>query len=379
MPFRIGLDARSLSTPFMRGMGEYVTALMRCISPSRDVRWSLYGNRPDLPFHRPPGEQIERVVLRDTPGNRFKTWEQAVLPAQAARHRTDVLHCTATTLPLWQPVPTVVTIHDTIPWHSDEDMKPGFYRDWLLPRAYARCEAIITISQHSRNDILRLWPALAGKVRVIHHGVNPEFLACAPAPVADTLRDCGVARPYLLYLGGVTPRKRLLWTLELFHAIGRTDVDLVVCGVAADAHAAYRDRLDPALRRRVIFMPFVAPGDMPLLYQNAIAVLYPTLYEGFGFPAIHAQAVGTPIVLSAVSSLLELAGPGSIALPPDAEAAWVEACRTLIGQRIGSPAPDPAARTWARRFDWSVSARAHWEVYQQAARGPARKPDSQPN
>jgi glycosyltransferase involved in cell wall biosynthesis len=348
-------------------MGEYVSSLVRNISRSQDVTWSLYSNRPDLPFHRPPEGKIERVVLRDVPGHRFQLWEQVVLPAGAALNRIDVLHCTATTLPLWQPVPTVVTIHDTIPWNTGEDMSPGFYPDRLLPKAYARCKAIITISHHSKNDIVRLWPNLAGKIRVIHHGVQAEFLDCAPAPVHDNLRGAGIGKPYLLYLGGTTPRKRLAWTLDLFRSLGRTDIDLVVCGVAEADHAIYREMLDPALRPHVIFLPFVQATDMPSLYQNAIAVLYPTLYEGFGFPALNAQAVGTPIVLSAVSSLLELLGPTSIALPPADAAAWHDACQALIDRRIASCMPDNASRDWARQFDWTNAARAHWEVYQQAA------------
>ena len=370
MGFRIGMDARGSNTNFVRGMGEYISSLIRNISPSRHVAWYLYSNRPDLPFHRTPEGKIGRIALRDVPGYRFHVWEQTVLPAQAARDRVDVLHCTCTTLPLWQPVPTVVTIHDTIPWNTGEDMNPGLYRDWLLPRAYAKCHTIITISHHSRNDIVAHWPHLAEKVRVIHHGVKVEYLDCAPRPLSDALRGFGVGKPYLLYLGGAAPRKRLTWTLDLYQAIGRNDVDLVVCGVNAADHDRFRNMVEPGLRANVVFLPFIAAADMPSLYQNAIAVLYPTLYEGFGLPAINAQAVGTPIVLSAVSSLLELVGPTSVALPPDDTASWIAACRSLIDARKDANAPDEQSRIWARRFDWSVAAEAHWEVYQQAAAKP---------
>ena len=373
MRLHIGLDARGLNTMFVRGMGEYIGSLIRNISPTRDVGWSLYGHRPDLPFHRPPEGNIEHVVLRDIPGFRFHTWEQAFLPFQAARHRLDLLHCTSTTLPLWQPVPTVVTIHDTIPWNTGEVMVPGFYRDWLLPRAYDKCAAIITISHHSRNDIVRRWPQLADKVRVIHHGVKAEYLACQPTPPSKAVRGFGVGRPYLLYLGGTTPRKRLAWTLDLFRRLDRTDIDLVVCGVAVADHETYRNTLPPEMRQHVVFLPFVAANDMPSLYQNAIAVLYPTLYEGFGLPAINAQAVGTPIVLSGVSSLLELVGPSSIPLPPDDTQAWIDACRRLVNTRKETTTPDQASRQWAQGFDWSVAAEAHWEVYQTIASNAAAR------
>lgn len=106
---------------------------------------------------------------------------------------------------------------------------------------------------------------------------------------------------------------------------------------------------------------------MPRLYQNAAAVLYPTLYEGFGFPVVEAQAVGTPVLHSAVSSLTELQGPGSVVLPVEDLGAWVDACRALVAERGRTPQPNETSRQWARRFSWEASAERHLEVYRRAA------------
>jgi glycosyltransferase involved in cell wall biosynthesis len=246
-------------------------------------------------------------------------------------------------------------------------MPAGLYRGRLLPKAFRRCAKIITISNHSKMDILRLWPELADKIRVIPHGVSDSYLGCVPAPLGKSLRDVGVKQPYLLYLGGTIPRKRADWTLELYQALGRTDIGLVICGIPEAAHESYRQSLRPEFRANVVFAPFLAAEDMPSLYQNALAVLYPTLYEGFGFPALNAQAVGTPIILSKVSSLCELVGPGSIALEPNDANAWVAACNAVIERRLATAAPDALARDWAKQFDWRNSAAAHWEVYREAA------------
>ena len=364
---RIGLDARCLNTEFLRGIGEYILPLVSRLNQDRTVDWVLYGHRPDLPFHRPTGCEASKVVLRDVPGYRFNAWEQIALPAQAALDRVSLLHCTATTLPWWQPVPTIVTIHDTIPWNTGESIAPGFYRDRLLPSALRRCAAVITISHHSKRDIVSLWPDLESKVHVIHHGINDLFLRQMPAPLPGNLLGLGIDKPYLLYFGGTTLRKRLDWTLDLFQAIGRNDVALVVCGVSAADHATFRQKLPESVRSNVIFAPFLAAEDMPALYQNALAVLYPTLYEGFGFPAVNAQAVGTPIVVSDVSSLRELVGPTSIALDPGDDRGWLDACRAVIARRIAAVTPDEPSRAWARRFSWAASADAHWRVYRAVA------------
>ncbi len=367
MPLRVGTDARCLNTNFVRGMGEYLAPLATYMTAAGEIDWVFYGNRPDLPFHQPAGIGTPKISLRDVPGERFQLWEQVALPSQALLDRVQVLHCVATTLPLWQPVPTVVTIHDTIPWDTGEFVPEGIYRDRVLPAAFRRCAKIITISEHSKMDILRFWPDLESKVRVIRHGLNDQFLRFGATALAPGLREVGIKEPYLLYFGGTAERKRLDWTLALYAALGRTDIGLVVCGVPEAAHDRYRQTVAPELRAHVVFAPFLAAGDMPSLYQNALAGLYPTLYEGFGVPPLNAQAAGTPVIFSDVSSLRELVGPTSVALAPEDTAAWLAACRAVIDRRLEAHRPDAASQRWAAQFDWRNSAAAHWEVYREAA------------
>jgi glycosyltransferase involved in cell wall biosynthesis len=221
-------------------------------------------------------------------------------------------------------------------------------------------------------DILRLWPELVDKVRVIRHGLNDRLLHHIPGPLNPSLQAAGVRQPYLLYFGGIVARKRLDWTLELYSALERPDIGLVVCGVPEASHDLYRQKLNPELRAKVLFAPFLAAEDMPSLYQNALAVMYPTLYEGFGLPPLNAQAVGTPAIFSDVSSLRELVGPTSTLLDPDDTSAWLAACHAVIDRRLGAMLPDAASRNWAAQFTWKNSADAHWEVYREAA-APGRR------
>ena len=160
----------------------------------------------------------------------------------------------------------------------------------------------------------------------------------------------------------------LFRSIELFRELGRTDIVLAVLGVAEAAHAALRASLPEEIRANVVLLPFVPEEDMPALYRNALLTLYPTLYEGFGLPAVKAQAVGTPILLSAVSSLLELAGPAAVLLEPDDKAGWLDSCRATIERRMAALVPDAASRQWSRQFDLENTSEAHWRIYQQAAR-----------
>lgn len=361
---RVGLDARTLNVRHLRGMGVYLSGVVAQLDERRGVRWSIFSNRPDLPLHLPKDVTAAPVYLRDVPGYRFHLWEQFVLPAQARYVKVDVLHCPQNSLPLWQPVPTVVTVHDRIEW----DERAGWYLDRLLPRAIARCAAVITPSRHSAGQILQHWPAISKKLHVIPHGIGPQFLEISPSPLEPDLVALGVSQPYLLYCGGLLPRKRLNWAIELFAAIEEATLRLVVCGVPAERHSECRATLAPQLRERVRFMPYVPTQALARLYQNAVAVVYPTLYEGFGFPVLEARAVGTPVLFSPHSSLAELAGPGAVMLETEDRLAWIAALRRLLADyRSGRP-PDRAAREWARQFSWEASAHAHLAVYRAAAK-----------
>jgi len=363
----IGADARCLNVRHLRGMGKYFGCVVGLTSKVPGVGWRLFADRPDWPLHVPDGENIVAEVF-ELRGYRFRGWEQIGLPRRIRKARVDVLHCPASTAPLWQPVPVVVTIHDTLPWtrgeHTDE---PFWYLKLLVPLAFRRCAAVITISESSKKDILLRWPRLAGKLYVIPHGVEQAYLAAQPYGLPRSLKDIGVCPPYLLYIGGTLPRKRLDWAIRVIERLGDKRLQLVICGVEEQQWPAILAGSAQSVRNQLFRLPFVAEAHMPALYQHAIAVLYPTLYEGFGLPVLESHAVGTPVLFSDVGSLRELIGPAAYVMPIDAIDQWVDCCRQLVNQRVEGPRPIEAARRWAARFSWENSASKHLEVYRLAA------------
>lgn len=364
---RVGIDARCLNTPFLRGMGKYVLELITHANLLANVQWHFFSDRPDTVFHRLSGI-TGRTEIFETKGHRFHAWEQVGLPWRAQRARVQLLHCTGSTLPYWQPIATIVTLHDTLLW---QDMESRSYERWylhrLIPLAVRKCKALITISESSRRDILSLWPWAENKLHVIPHGISDVYLNAQDELQVSHLTEAVRTGPYLLYIGGVLERKRFSWAVSLLARVGSPDLRLLACGFSEGERDKARSLLEPSLRDRVIFLPFVEENDMVRLYQQAVAVLYPTLYEGFGFPALEAQAVGSPVLFSALGSLRELVGPAAEILPVDDLDAWVQTCRRLVLQRGAAGIPNEAARTWARQFSWEVSAARHLEVYAKAA------------
>ncbi len=360
---RIGIDGRCLNTDHLRGMGKYVFEMIAHANSLTKVAWHFFADRPDTPFYNPPN-LVSLVELFEVKGHRFHAWEQLGLPWRAWRTGVQVLHCTASALSYWQPIPTIVTLHDTLAW---QEIEPRTYERWylrhLVPSALRKCTAVITISEASRRDILSLWPWLEAKLHVIPHGVSDAYLNARTEPLSSQLLEVTGRRPYLLYIGGVLERKRFSWAVKVLEHIGAPHLQLLACGFTDEERDRARGLLEPHLRNQVIFLPFIEENAMVGLYQHAIAVLYPTLYEGFGFPALEAQAVGTPVLFSALGSLGELEGPAAEILSPEDLESWVQTCRRLLSERGEKAVPNDAARKWARRFSWEASAARHLELY----------------
>ena len=357
---RIAVDGRCLNTPYLRGMGKAAFELLREAANHPGISFVVMGDEPRAPIHVPPSDRI--VSQRwETKGHRFRAWEQLSLPRAASRLKCDVLHCTGTWCPWWQPLPLVVTVHDTVPWLENPT---SLFLNRTLPAAYKRARAIITISENSRRDIVARWPMLADKIVVIPHGIHARYLTSRIDPVASELEAAGVRSPYVLYFGGEVARKRPEWAVEVWKRLEHPDLNLVLCGLVYPDAPRWKEQLPPHLRSRLTCLGFVPEDWLPGLYNGAEAVLYPTLYEGFGLPALEAQAVGTPVLMCDGGSLKELAGPGAVVLPAEDMTAWVMAAQRLVSHGKPSAA---AARAWASGFSWTAAVTKTLAVYESAA------------
>ena len=368
---KIAFDARCINVPHLRGMGKYLLNIINNMLGFDDVSVALYSDRPEWPFFLPESWDERRASLKifDLRGYRFKSWEQFGLPLALFRSDSSLLHAPATTLPLWQPIPTVVTIHDVIPWTGEEPLSfiEDFFFKRIYPMAYKKCSAIITISEASKRDILRLWPELEKRVFVIPHGLDAHYFENGGFRIPPPLEKMGLKKPYFLYIGGTPPRKRLNWAIKLISELPE-DVALVVCGLG-EAAKNFDVQVPTDIKKRIFFSPFIQELEMPGLYYNAVATLYPTLYEGFGFPVLESQAVGTPVLFSPVSSLKELIGPASIILAKNNFKDWIQACKKLLQDRAAYLKPNQKAREWAKKFNWKKSAEKHLQIYERVAMG----------
>lgn len=358
----LGLVARCLNTAHVRGMGKYVLELLR--HSSEDIAWHLFADDPRHPLIRPEGTRFTPDVF-EFRGDRFRLWEQLGLPLRARRLPLKLLHCTEGALPLWQPLPTVVTLHDTLAFEErPETAGERLYWDRVVPAALRCASHVITISESSRRDILARWPELESRLTVIYHGIDAAYFEPATRSLPENLMQSLGGAPYAVYLGGPMARKRFDWALQVLATQPDPGLKLVACGFGASAREAARAALPHELAGRVVFAEFLSDDELIALYRGARAVLYPTLYEGFGFPAIEAQASGVPVIFSPLGSLTELVGPLATLVPAHDLQAWAAALHEAVALAPDVRADKAArARAWAQGFRWAESWRRHLEVY----------------
>jgi glycosyltransferase involved in cell wall biosynthesis len=368
MSLKIGLVARCLNTEHIRGMGKYLYELLSHSQSRPELRWHLFGDDVRYGMVTPPNAKLCTDVFSFR-GDRFHAWEQVGLPLRLRNLDIDLLHCTEGTLPFWQPKPTVITIHDTLAWEEREDTWGARkYFDFLLPAALKVSAAVITISESSRSDILARWPWLESKLTVIPHGIDESYFDSEAGKIPNSL-SCRIGTaPYAVYLGGAMKRKRSAWAIEVLAASQHKQLKLVMVGFGSADRRHAVESLPAELRERVLFAEFLSDSELRALYRSAQAVLYPTLYEGFGFPALEAQAAGVPVIFSALGSLMELVGPLAMIVPPYELEAWVAALNEACTMGEARSKRAHAALQWARGFAWSESFNKHHAVYQRVSK-----------
>jgi glycosyltransferase involved in cell wall biosynthesis len=178
---------------------------------------------------------------------------------------------------------------------------------------------IITGSEHSKRDICRHLGVAAGRVEVIHDAADESFHVVEDRTLVDTaIRRYGIDAPYLLYIGGFDRRKNVDALIRAYaQTTARHDATLVLVGASEQESARLHATAESAaLENRVRIIGYVPDDDLVLLYNGASAFVYPSLYEGFGLPAVEAMACGTPVLTSNRASLPEVVGDAALIFDP---------------------------------------------------------------
>jgi glycosyltransferase involved in cell wall biosynthesis len=310
-----------------------------------------------------PSPQLE---VRIIPFPRL--WTHLRLAWEVSCHPPDVLFIPAHVMPLVCPLPAAVTVHDLGYLHYPEAHRPldRWYLDWTTRRHARLAARVIADSQATRADLIRYYGADPGRIAVVYPG-RDEALGRVndPAAIAAVKARYGVSGAYLLYLGTLQPRKNLVRLVEAFARLPSpaSGYQLVLAGKRGWLYDDLFARVGSlGLSDRVLFPGYVADEDKAALISGATALVYPSLYEGFGLPVLEAMACGTPVLTSNVSSLPEVAGDAALLIDPlevDAIAAGMAHLTADADLRRSLVAKGYAQ---VRKFSWATAARQVLQV-----------------
>jgi len=281
-------------------------------------------------------------------------WEQLYLPSAVGGRL------------LWSPNNTgplavghqVCTIHDLIPLDHPEWFNRRFaaWYGWLMPRLAKKIQHIIAISQFTKQRIVERLGVRPDRVSVIPNGVDERFSPRTPEEIEAVRRALGInATAYILCVGSLEPRKNLRRLIEAWARVQPllgADVELVIAGARGSSRVFDSVRLDP-LPPQVHFTGYVSDEQLPALYCGALALVYPSLYEGFGLPPLEAMACGTPVVTSNGTSLAEVAADVAVMVDPEDVDSIADGIRRV--------ASSSALREELRRRGLERASRNTWE------------------
>jgi glycosyltransferase involved in cell wall biosynthesis len=319
---KIGLDARGAIWYRGTGIGTYTYQLIKnlyVLDKKNEYRFFWPGD--EYKNLDPTVDEIFNSIER----SKDKFWEEVHIPMSVEQEKIDLFHVpqNGIGLPLKKGCLNVVTVHDLIPYIYPETVGKGYLKIFLneMPRIMEQSDLVITVSEHSKRDIQRIFNLPEEKVVVTYEAPESVYRPIEKGEAKEFVKErFGIDRPYVLYIGGFSPRKNVKGLINAFYEIQDQipkDTALVLVGKEArdfDETVMLVDAL--RLRDRVIFTGFAAVPELPLLYNAADLCVYPSFYEGFGLPPLEAMACGTPVITSNTSSIPEVTGDAAVLVNP---------------------------------------------------------------
>lgn len=329
----IGIDVSRAVSGQRTGTEAYAFYLTEALIPlacRRGHRLRLYFNHPPPSDHFLEGPNVEQIVI---PWPRM--WTHLRLASELHRRPPELFFTPAHVIPISYRGTSVATVHDLGYHYFPEAHTRGqvAYLRWSTRHNARRSRTVIADSETTKDDLIRLYHIDAAKITAIYPGTDPSLRRINDSDyLHSVLRKYGITPPYVLYIGTLQPRKNLRRLVQAFAGSGIPH-QLVVAGkagwLANPILATVFDYQSP-ITNNIVLPGYVDDKDKAALISQADALLYPSLYEGFGFPVLEGNACGTPVLCSNTSSLPEIAGKAALLVNPTDVAAMSAAIARIV-------------------------------------------------
>lgn len=321
---KIALNARHLLVDRLEGVGIVTDEVMSRIARShpedqfdyyfdRKYHQRFVHNTNVTPYWKHPVTRLPVLI---------RYWLQRV-SKKVINQKANVFFSPDGFIPLGMSIPKVSMVHDVAYLRYPEHLQPrirDFYDTWM-PRYLAYTDHIITVSEFSKSEIISGYNIPADKISVVYNGITDTYKPITEDQKTITRDRYAQGRPYFVYLGAIHPRKNILTLVkafEQFKSSQTSDHQLVLAGRASwHTEDVFKAIADSQWKDGIHLPGYIPTADATSLVGGAEAMIYPSLYEGFGLPLVEAMACGVPVICSNVSSLPEVAGNAALLFEPN--------------------------------------------------------------
>lgn len=310
---RIAYDLRRIAN---LGIGQYMKALVKSVARLAPHNEYLLIMAPGTEHLLEIPASAKLMIARS---GYYSVSEQFELPKLLRKYSVDLLHAPHFVVPLRKTCPTIVTIHDVIHLVYPKDIRSPIgrvYANLMMKGAVKVADKVITVSEYSKQEIIRLTSVDPAKIKVVHAFLPENIRQVGDLVSLNAISSrYGIERPYILYLGIFHERKNHAGLLRAFAELARGgyDLDLVISGPVDKGKAALSALAEElGISARLKFAGFVPDRDLPGLLSGAAIYACPSLYEGFGLTPLEAMACGVPVVCHGGTSLPEVCGEAAL-------------------------------------------------------------------
>ena len=354
----------------MEGIGWYAyEVLKRITSQNKDHQfYFLFDRKFDKSFIF--SENVTPVVL--SPQARhpvlYKWWFEKSIPRWIGKNQIDLFFSPEGYISLKLDVPTINVIHDLNFEHYPAFLKKSEYKFYkkYFPQYAKKANEIITVSHHSKSDIVKTYGINEEKVNVIYNGIRDSFSPLSDEQKSNSKSQFAGGHPYFVYLGSIHPRKnldRMLMAFDSFCSEKESDYMFLISGRQfKKSEATFKVYTTMKHRSKVKFLDYVKEDAINDLVAGAEAMIYVPLYEGFGLPVLEAFQCEVPVVTSNVTSLPEIAREAAILVDPNSVREIKESMLQITQDDKTRKDLIEKGKLRAKEFSWDKCAKETWKV-----------------
>ena len=367
---KIAINTRLLLKNKLEGVGWYTYEITkRIVTDHPEDEFIFFFDRPyDEAFVF--GPNVTPVVLYPPARHPLLWWWwfQLSVTKALSSYKPDVFfspdcHCSLNT-----KVPTVMTVHDLAYLHYPHEIpfwvKQYYYK--LKPRYLKKADTVIAVSNFTKSDVVKHYQIKKEKIHVIYNGIREHFKPIDESRKIITRQKYTDGKDYFICLGSVNPRKnleRLFLAFDQYKQQTGNETQLLIVGKFAWQTSKIREVYENMQHKESVkLLGYVEEDQLLDIMASALAMVYPSLFEGFGLPVVEAMACKVPVITSKTSSLVEVAGDAALNVDPLDISAIVEAMQKITKDETLRSDLMRKGRVRKNFFNWDIAAKKHYEL-----------------